>query len=139
MPTAPQKSTPEKIPLVLRTIGFTLMLVSWWILALEVPYRNLYKIIIEGRGGLSQFPNISVFAFKFSEQMVTFHRLHGIIGIIILVAAYFILSRRVDSWDIWGRWIYKFSFGVLYFILYGLFLVMFIGVELPLTAARNIQ
>ena len=105
------------------------MLVMWWVVSIEIPGRNLFLIAAQ-RGIDMKLAPISVWAFSLTQTAMSYRFLAGLF-IVAGVIVHRLLRVRQGGWDIFGKWVYKAAFLVLYIFLYGLFLLIFIGAELP--------
>jgi hypothetical protein len=132
MTTVPGKSDkPVKAPpLILRSFVFGLMLLAWWIATVELPGRNLFLIVAQNAMD-RHFSAITIWAYG-STQALMQYRWLGVIGIFLGIGAHYFFSVRQPRYDIYGKWLFKTAFLVLYIILYGYFFMIFIGAELPI-------
>lgn len=105
------------------------MLVVWWIVTFEIPARMLFMMAAQ-RGVERGLPPITLWAFRITHDAVE-HRWTAVLLIVFSVFFHFWLLRRWEKWDAFGKWVFKAAFIIFYVILYGLFLVIFIGVEYP--------
>lgn len=126
----PDKNNQKLSPLPLRTFWFGLMLFAWWIVSIELPWRNLSKIITQ-RGVDRLYHPITVWAFGLSDSWAR-HRFAAVAFIVLAMALHYFFWIRYSKYDIYGKWLFKAAFLVIYIILYGFFLLMFLGAELPI-------
>jgi len=131
MPSAPRKLKTRRVyPLPVRTLGFGLLLVAWWLLSIELPARNLSTI--RNTYGISQtYPVITDFVHDLTTGLQNFRWL-GAIFIIALTICHYVLWKRFEKCDAWPKFLFRFGVVVFYVLLYGFFFVMFLGAELPL-------
>ena len=131
MPTAPRKSEmTETRPKFARSLGFGLMLAAWWIFAIEIPGRNLF-IVAAQRGIERVLTPLTIWAFSFTQSVMAY-RIWAVVLIVAAVVLHRWLWVRRERWDIFGKWVFKTAFLLIYIFLYGLFLVIFVGAELPI-------
>jgi hypothetical protein len=131
MPDAPRKPAgQEPRPSCAGSLGFGLMLVGWWLVSIELPGRNLFFLAAQ-RGIERQLAPITIWAFGFTQAAMT-HRWWAVGLIVVAVILHRWLRVRRERWDIFGKWVFKAAFLVLYIILYGLFMAIFLGAELPI-------
>ena len=135
MTAEPRKSGETILLTAIKSIGLGISLIVWWIVSFEIPVRSLFKIIVEGRGGEMDYSVLTLGAYSLSTFM-TEHRLYGLIFIFAAVIVNFISKRKSDGFDVWGWWLFRTGFLILYVILYGLFIFMFIGTEIPFWRIR---
>lgn len=121
----------EKLaPLPLRSFWFGLMLFAWWMVSIELPWRNLSKIITQ-RGVNRLYHPITVWAYQLTDSWARY-RFVAIILIVIAMILHYVFWLRYARYDAYGRWLFKAAFLILYIILYGFFFLMFLGAELPI-------
>ena len=113
-----------------RTLGFGALLVSWWILTFEIPGKNLFRIAAQ-EGVSRKLGPITLWAYDFTQRAIT-ARSWAIVFFVIAIILHSILWRRRAKWDIYGKWLFRAGFFALYLIMYGLFLLIFAAVEIPL-------
>lgn len=116
-------------PLALRSFFFGLMLLAWWVLTVEVPGRMLFRIVVQ-RGIERQYTSLSVWAYSITQTMMGYRGL-GIALIMAAMVFHYWLWTRLPRYDVYGRWLFKAGFLVLYIVLYTFFLLVFLGAELP--------
>ncbi|HDS31127.1 MAG TPA: hypothetical protein ENN67_08805 [Firmicutes bacterium] len=105
------------------------MLLFWWICTIEIPGHILFRIAqsnwVERSTGL-----LTLWAFNFTMTL-SHYRPHAILVIIALVILHHWLSIRREKWDVYGKWLFRAGFLLLYIILYAIFMLVFLGVEIP--------
>ncbi len=128
-PSAKPAPKPSPKPSWLRSIGFGLMLAIWWVVTVEIPAWNLFRIVAN-RGVERQYAPITLWAF---DQSMQWQHYRGLVIVLILLAVglNYWLWYRLTRYDAWGRWLFKAGFLVVYIIMYGYFIAIFIGAELP--------
>lgn len=131
MTPEPEKTRPRKpTPLILRTLSFGLMIFLWWVMAIELPWRNLSAIVTQ-RGVQRAYHPLSIWAFQLSDKWAGYRTLAVILIVAAMVLHYF-LWIRYPKYDVYGRWLFRAGFLVLYILLYAFFFIMFVGAELPI-------
>ncbi|MFH1675407.1 MAG: hypothetical protein ABIC40_00175 [bacterium] len=115
---------------IVRTLGFAALLISWWILTFEIPGKNLFRIAAQ-TGVSRKLAPITLWAFEFTQRALT-ARSWAIFFFILAIFLHSILWHKRVNWDVWGRWLFKTGFFVLYLFMYALFLIIFVAVEFPL-------
>lgn len=127
----PPKSDLKKLsPLPFRTFWFGLMLFAWWVVSIELPWRNLSAIITQ-RGVDRLYHPITIWAYRLSDVWARYRW----VAVVIIIASMFLhyfFWTRFPRYDAYGKWLFKAVFFILYVILYGFFLIMFLGAELPI-------
>ena len=106
------------------------MLIAWWVVTIEIPGRNLFLITAQ-RGLERALAPITIWAFGFTSSMTT-RRGWAVIFILAAILLHRWLWVRREKWDVWGKWLFKAAFVVLYIALYGLFLLIFLAAEFPI-------
>lgn len=131
MPSAPGKSdVPDTSPGFIRSLGFGAMLVVWWVATFEFPGHILFKISTSNWVSRGVGP-LTAWAWAVTEKMIA-NRVWGAVAIIAVVILHAWLWRRYSRWDIYGKWLFKAGFVVLYIVLYTIFILVFLGAELPI-------
>jgi hypothetical protein len=105
------------------------MLAAWWLATVEIPGHMLFRMYESNWVARSVGP-ITVWAFGFTSKLSGLR----IPAFIIIIAAVFIHSwlwKRHAGWDAYGQWVFKAGFFVLYAILYAIFILVFLGAEVP--------
>ena len=115
---------------IFRTLGFGLMLIAWWIVTIELPGRNLFMVIAQNWIERSYYP-ITIWAYGFTQKLIALRPAGGVV-IALLIALHIFLWKRYPDYDIYGRWLFRTFFFLLYILLYGVFFAVFIGAELPI-------
>jgi len=126
----PPEKVDKRAPSIPGSIGFGAMLVIWWILSIEIPRWNLFRIDNMRSLALTLSP-ITEWVYGVATLWAEYRWL----GIILIIASapfhYFLWKRRM-GYDQWGKWLFKAGFMVFYVILYAFFLIMLLGAELPI-------
>jgi hypothetical protein len=131
MRAAPSKPADrDEIPGIARSLGFGAMLALWWVLTFELPGRNLFLLAAQ-RGIERPLAPVTIWAYGLTQQAVGVRGL-AVVLIVLAMVLHAWLWRRRARWDVYGRWVFRAGFFVLYVILYGLFLVVFVASELPI-------
>ncbi len=106
------------------------MLVVWWIATVEIPGHNLFRIAASNWVD-RPFPPITVWAFALTQKLALY-RGWAVVLIVVVTILHAWLWKRRERWDIYGKWVFKAAFLVLYILLYGIFLLVFIGAGIPI-------
>ena len=117
-------------PLGLRTFFFGLMLFAWWVLTIELPGRNLFSIVLH-RGIERAYPPLTIWAFSVTQHWMKY-RGWAVVAIVVAMLLHLWIWTRRERYDAWGQWLFKAGFLVFYIVLYGFFLLVFLGAELPI-------
>jgi len=139
-PRPPQKpeKKPDPEPSWLRSVGFGVMLVCWWLVTIELPAWNLFRIIAN-RGIERVYAPITVWAFAQTQHWQMYRGTAILVILVAVVFNYWLWYRRM-RYDAWGKWLFRAGFLVLYILLYGYFILIFIGAELPVySIPSNLQ
>lgn len=128
-PSNQNSSGRKRSPLYLRTFFFGLMLLAWWVLTVEIPGRMLFRLALQ-RGVERQLTSISVWAFQVTQTLMRY-RVAAVVVIMVAMVVHYWLWTRWPRYDVYGKWLVKAGFLVLYIVLYAFFLLIFLGAELP--------
>ena len=125
-----EKSTERKTsPLYLRSFFFGLMLFAWWILTVEVPGRMLFRLALQ-RGVDRQLTTLSIWAYGVTQRLMS-QRVWWMAVIVVTMALHYWLWTRWGRYDVYGKWLFRAGFLVLYVVLYAFFFLVFLGAEIP--------
>jgi len=131
MPDEPRKPVPKEPHWsLIRTFGFGLMLLVWWVITIELPGRNLFKII-SSQHLERAFAPITVWAYGVTQLWMQYRTVAVVFIVLAMLLHYWLWYRRT-RYDIYGKWLFRMGFLVLYIILYGYFISIFVGAELPI-------
>lgn len=117
-------------PSIVRSILFGIMLFVWWILTIEIPGWNMFRIVT-ARGIERQYAPLTAWTYGVTQLWME-HRVAAIVIIFLAVIVHYWLWYRRQRYDVFGKWVFKTAFLVLYIIMYAFFLVILIGMEIPI-------
>jgi hypothetical protein len=106
------------------------MMITWWVFTIEIPGRNLFRVITN-YGVHRSYAPITIWAFRITGEWIQYRWL-AVVGIFAAIIMHYWFSSRLDRYDVYGRWLYKAVFVAVYILLYGSFLLIFAGAELPI-------
>jgi hypothetical protein len=110
------------------------MLACWWAATFEIPGRMLFLIAAQ-RGIERHLAPITIWAYAFTQKGIG-DRGWAIAAVLLSVVVHRWLIIRRERWDVFGKWVFKAAFLVLYIFLYGLFLLIFLGTEFPIWQSK---
>ena len=135
MSSVPGKSPDKELrPLFAGSLGFGLMLACWWICTFEIPGRTLFRLATQP-GVDRHFAPITVWAYVFTQDGMS-DRIWAIAAILIAVFVHRLAWVRRPRWDVFGIWVFKAGFLILYILLYGTFFLVFLGAEFPIWQSK---
>lgn len=120
----------ERRPRLTATLGFGVFLLAWWVITIEIPGRNLFLIAAQ-RGIERALAPVTVWTYAFTQRAML-HRWWAFAAIAALLLIHRWLWVRREKWDVYGKWLFKAGFFVFYLLLYLVFMIVFIGAELPI-------